>query len=427
MGDNGADRRSTSSSSSRKTKRSVSSSISSIVVHAFIGAAGRYIPSYTFKENVDLSDPILSRFDLISVLRDIPDADEDFSVADYVLGNHQLHHPNILSLHAEPQKRIAELESRLHAAEAHEPINQQLLQKYILYARAHCHPILDPSLPSLSAKLSSFYAKLRKRAAASGGLPLTLRHVESLLRISEANAKMRLSPTVSLMDVEFAIAAVLSSFLSAQKFAVQQRLSKEFARYTALATGGWATLAALLRRLLQQRLQRATLRQREAEGDEETTTLKTIARCSSATTGFETVRVKPLLLDLAAAADARAAAAAAAAAHAAQCMYTGNKLPTLFCVGCCSSSSSKSCCCRGSSKEKPPLLLQQRQQQQLLLLLLQLPLCWSAPDTHICCPLCPNQESKKDLMMHISFLQVSSSPSAVAAAAAAVAAAAAAA
>ncbi|KAL8427523.1 hypothetical protein ACSSS7_007677 [Eimeria intestinalis] len=202
-----------------------------------------------------------------------PDADEDFSVADYVLGNHQLHHPNILSLHAEPQKRIAELESRLHATEAHEPINQQLLQKYILYARAHCHPILDPSLPSLSAKLSSFYAKLRKRAAASGGLPLTLRHVESLLRISEANAKMRLSPTVSLMDVEFAIAAILSSFLSAQKFAVQQRLSKEFARYTALATGGWATLAALLRRLLQQRLQRATLRQREAEGDGETATV----------------------------------------------------------------------------------------------------------------------------------------------------------
>ncbi|KAL8273445.1 hypothetical protein Esti_002632 [Eimeria stiedai] len=234
---------------------------------------GRYIPSYTFKENVDLSDPILSRFDLICVLRDVPDADEDFSVADYVLGNHQLHHPNILSLHAEPQKRIAELESRLHATEAHEPINQQLLQKYILYARAHCHPILDPSLPSLSAKLSSFYAKLRKRAATSGGLPLTLRHVESLLRISEANAKMRLSPTVSLMDVEFAIAAVLSSFISSQKYAVQQRLSKEFARYTALATGGWATLAALLRRLLQQRLQRATLRQREAAGDEETTTL----------------------------------------------------------------------------------------------------------------------------------------------------------
>lgn len=33
--------------------------------------AGRYIPSYTFKENVDLSDPILSRFDLIAVLRDV--------------------------------------------------------------------------------------------------------------------------------------------------------------------------------------------------------------------------------------------------------------------------------------------------------------------------------------------------------------------
>lgn len=56
------------------------------------------------------------------------------------------------------------------------------------------------------------------------------RHVESLLRIAEANARMRLSPTVSSLDVDFAIAAVLSSFLSAQKFAVQQRLSREFAR-----------------------------------------------------------------------------------------------------------------------------------------------------------------------------------------------------
>ncbi|OEH76014.1 DNA replication licensing factor mcm2 [Cyclospora cayetanensis] len=191
---------------------------------------GRYIPSYTFKENVDLSDPILSRFDLICVLRDIPDADEDFSLADYVLSSHQLNHPNIMQLQQQPQRRIAQLEAALKASEAHEPINQELLQKYILYARAHCHPVLDCSLPALSAKLSSFYAKLRKRAAATGGLPLTLRHVESLLRISEANAKMRLSPTVSSLDVDFAISAVLSSFLSAQKFAVQQRLAKEFAR-----------------------------------------------------------------------------------------------------------------------------------------------------------------------------------------------------
>ncbi|XP_026190494.1 DNA replication licensing factor mcm2 [Cyclospora cayetanensis] len=232
---------------------------------------GRYIPSYTFKENVDLSDPILSRFDLICVLRDIPDADEDFSLADYVLSSHQLNHPNIMQLQQQPQRRIAQLEAALKASEAHEPINQELLQKYILYARAHCHPVLDCSLPALSAKLSSFYAKLRKRAAATGGLPLTLRHVESLLRISEANAKMRLSPTVSSLDVDFAISAVLSSFLSAQKFAVQQRLAKEFARYTALATGGWATLAALLRRLMQQRLQRAAalqpLQSQEADAE----------------------------------------------------------------------------------------------------------------------------------------------------------------
>lgn len=122
---------------------------------------------------MDLSDPILSRFDLICVLRDIvsqggtqrggarrasreralrktalwrsaerfssvlalqPDADDDFSLGDYVLTNHQLHHPGLGNLE-QPQKRARELEARLQAGEPHEPINQETLQKYILYAR----------------------------------------------------------------------------------------------------------------------------------------------------------------------------------------------------------------------------------------------------------------------------------------------------
>ncbi|PFH37061.1 putative DNA replication licensing factor [Besnoitia besnoiti] len=219
---------------------------------------GRYVPSYTFKENVDLSDPILSRFDLVAVLRDTPDADEDHYLAEYVLTHHQLAHPNISHLE-NYQQRMEELEHIMLGNQAYEPIPQDLLQKYILYARANCRPVLDPSLPSLAAKVSSFYARLRRRAAATGGLPLTLRHVEALLRMAEANAKMRLSPVVSNTDVDFAIASLLDSFISSQKFAVQQRLGREFARYRALARGGWATLAALLRRLMQQRLQRAML------------------------------------------------------------------------------------------------------------------------------------------------------------------------
>lgn len=55
---------------------------------------------------------------------------------------------------------------------------QNSLNVFLVFVcRTHCHPVLDASLPSLSSRLSSFYAKLRKRAAASGGLPLTLRFV----------------------------------------------------------------------------------------------------------------------------------------------------------------------------------------------------------------------------------------------------------
>ncbi|EPT26496.1 DNA replication licensing factor, putative [Toxoplasma gondii ME49] len=228
---------------------------------------GRYIPSYTFKENVDLSDPILSRFDIIAVLRDVPDADEDHYLAEYVLTHHQLAHPNISHLE-NYQQRMEELEHIMLGNQAYEPIPQDLLQKYILYARANCRPVLDPSVNSVAAKVSSFYARLRRRAAATGGLPLTLRHVEALLRMAEANAKMRLSPVVSSTDVDYAIATLLDSFISSQKFAVQQRLGREFARYRALARGGWATLSALLRRLMQQRLQRVMLQRAGAPGAE---------------------------------------------------------------------------------------------------------------------------------------------------------------
>ena len=54
---------------------------------------GRYDPSMTFSENVDLTEPILSRFDILCVVRDTVDATADEHLARFVVGSHMRSHP----------------------------------------------------------------------------------------------------------------------------------------------------------------------------------------------------------------------------------------------------------------------------------------------------------------------------------------------
>lgn len=59
---------------------------------------GRYDPSLTFTENVDLTEPILSRFDILCVVRDVVDPVQDEMLARFVVESHVRHHPNALPI-----------------------------------------------------------------------------------------------------------------------------------------------------------------------------------------------------------------------------------------------------------------------------------------------------------------------------------------
>ena len=56
-------------------------------------SGGRYDPSMTFSENVDLTEPILSRFDILCVVRDTVDVVADEHLAKFVVGSHMRSHP----------------------------------------------------------------------------------------------------------------------------------------------------------------------------------------------------------------------------------------------------------------------------------------------------------------------------------------------
>ena len=64
------------------------------VIAASNPIGGRYDPSITFSDNVDLTEPILSRFDVLCVVRDQVDPVQDEQLAKFVLRSHMKNHPN---------------------------------------------------------------------------------------------------------------------------------------------------------------------------------------------------------------------------------------------------------------------------------------------------------------------------------------------
>merc|ERR1711920_339535 len=95
---------------------------------------GRYDPQRTFAQNVNLSDPILSRFDVLCVLRDEADAVQDERLADHVICSHIRSHPEAVGEEKSKQPKVQQLVSAV------QPIDQELLQKYIVYARTRVFP-----------------------------------------------------------------------------------------------------------------------------------------------------------------------------------------------------------------------------------------------------------------------------------------------
>jgi DNA replication licensing factor MCM2 len=64
--------------------------------------------------------------------------------------------------------------------------------------------------------LQQVYARLRKESYRSGGLPIAVRHLESMIRMSEAHARMHLRDRVTQEDVNVAIRVMVESFISTQ-------------------------------------------------------------------------------------------------------------------------------------------------------------------------------------------------------------------
>ncbi len=190
---------------------------------------GRYDASRSFLQNVDLSEPILSRFDILLVLQDTVSPIVDEQLAQFVVRSHARSHPIAKAerMEVENDENVEDGEAAPGGIKADGTLTQQLLRKYIVYAKQKCKPRLGNINRE---KIASLYADLRHEA--KGGMPMTVRHVESTIRMAEAHAKMHLRDFVTIIDVNTAIQVMLDSFISAQKFSVARSMKKRFFKYS---------------------------------------------------------------------------------------------------------------------------------------------------------------------------------------------------
>ena len=148
-------------------------------------ALGRYEPHRTVAENISLPVTILSRFDLIFVLRDVPNKESDSKMSEHILEIHR--------------KGVSPTEP---------PIPLDLLRKYISYAKG-IKPVLTKEALQ---RLKDFYLNMRSASETEGSpVAITARQLESLVRIAEARARAALRKEVSAEDAEAAIAIMKRS------------------------------------------------------------------------------------------------------------------------------------------------------------------------------------------------------------------------
>lgn len=237
---------------------------------------GTYDTSLNFVDNVDLTDPILSRFDVLSVIKDDIEAEADDALATFVINSHIKSHPEVerdtkIAKQIEAKTELEQLtEEDYQRAQAvgdwlnrnlledkrsylteKDMISQDMLRKYIIYARKYVHPKLNEIDKE---KVTKFYADIRRESQIVGGIPIAVRHIESVLRMSEAHAKMHLRDYVRVDDIDQAIEMLLDSFIQSQKSSIARQLNKKFEVYRAKKTDPNQLLLHLLRKIVNDRV-----------------------------------------------------------------------------------------------------------------------------------------------------------------------------
>ncbi|KAJ6519457.1 MCM-domain-containing protein [Mycena sanguinolenta] len=151
---------------------------------------GRYDEGRSPGENIDFQTTILSRFDMIFIVKDEHNEQRDKMIARHVMNTHM----------NRPEE---------NADKAPDELSLDVMKRYIAYCKSKCAPRLSAEAQEM---LSSHFVSLRKQVQQverdndeRSSIPITVRQLEAIIRISESLAKMTLSTVVQNHHVEEAI------------------------------------------------------------------------------------------------------------------------------------------------------------------------------------------------------------------------------
>ncbi|KAK8403735.1 hypothetical protein O3P69_000083 [Scylla paramamosain] len=194
---------------------------------------GRYDQYKTPMENIGLQDSLLSRFDCLFIMLDVADPDSDRRIADHVVRMHRYRSPREQDGEALPINPGVDMLSTSNPDVAQdEETDTPIYEKYnallhgslrskndkivsIKFMRKYIH-IAKNMKPTLTKEacevIAEEYSRLRSQDVEHSNMartqPITARALETLIRLSTAHAKARLSRLVEVEDAEAAIEMV---------------------------------------------------------------------------------------------------------------------------------------------------------------------------------------------------------------------------
>eukprot|EP00440_Ansanella_granifera_P024095 gb/GFBE01026172.1/.p1 GENE.gb/GFBE01026172.1/~~gb/GFBE01026172.1/.p1 ORF type:complete len:754 (+),score=245.46 gb/GFBE01026172.1/:1-2262(+) len=144
---------------------------------------GTYDDLTNTADQMDFETTILSRFDMMFLVKDVRDSDRDYNLAKH-----------LLSLHSGANQQQQEQQS---------PLNSIELRKYISYCRNKCSPRITAEAGEV---LKNHYVTIRKAMKSERAtIPITVRQLEAIVRIAESLAKMELREDADVSHVEEAL------------------------------------------------------------------------------------------------------------------------------------------------------------------------------------------------------------------------------
>ena len=175
----------------------------SAVLAAANPPSGRYDDLKTAQENIDLQTTILSRFDLIFIVRDERLYERDMAIAGHVLKIHS-NGANAMNRNGGNNRGGGNNDEPHSEGNKEDPAaerERKFMKRYIEYCRANCKPrINERSMKMLQDAYVKYREEMRERNKSGKGtpaVPITVRQLEAITRVSEALAKMCLQKVVT--------------------------------------------------------------------------------------------------------------------------------------------------------------------------------------------------------------------------------------